>query len=103
MHRRAAFQDASAAYVLALCHLIEHPGDAAGAVFAASSWARGGGGDGGGGRGGGAAPEVVAWLAEAAAPGPGPAVEAQEGFLKWGFVHAFRRAACTKRSAVGRC
>jgi hypothetical protein len=74
-------QDATAAYVLALAHLITHPGDAAGAAAAAELWARRG-----------AAREVVEWLEDAAAPGPGPCVWPQPGYLRHGFVHAFRWA-----------
>lgn len=35
---------------------------------------------------------VLSWLTDATvqASGPGPAVHEQAGFLKWGFVHAFR-------------
>jgi len=72
-------QDASAAYLLALTHLITHPGDAAGAAAAAEGWARRR-----------AAAEVLEWLALAREPGPGPAVHLMAGFLKWGLVHAFR-------------
>lgn len=72
-------QDASAAYLLALTHLISHPGDAPGAVAAAEAWAAAH-----------AAKEVVGWLAEAAAPGPGPAVVEAAGWLRWGLVYTFR-------------
>lgn len=105
-------QVACAAYCIAIAHLINNPRDATGAIQAAQHWLQqrlaqqtspdaatqpissnsyydapdlfivG--------------PEVwetvLNWLAEATADegGPGPAVEEQAGFLKWGFVHAFR-------------
>lgn len=68
------------AYVLALSHLLTHPGDAAGAAAAAEGWANQH-----------AAPEVQRWLNTAKQPGPGPlVVYKQAGFLKWAFIHAFR-------------
>jgi ADP-ribosyl-[dinitrogen reductase] hydrolase len=38
-HPNTACQDASAAYCIALAHLIQHPGDSAGAVERAEAWA----------------------------------------------------------------
>eukprot|EP00877_Chromochloris_zofingiensis_P007455 jgi/Chrzof1/2963/Cz12g06070.t1 len=78
-HPDAATQDASATYCLAIAHLINHPGDSAGAFERAQGWASGH-----------AQPLVVAWLQEAVAPGPGPAVHPNDGWVHWGFVLAFR-------------
>jgi hypothetical protein len=39
-----------------------------------------------------AARTVLGWLQEAQAPGPGPQVHKLMGFMRWGFVHAFRWA-----------
>lgn len=33
---------------------------------------------------------VLEWLAEAQQDGPGPEVHQAAGYMKWGFVHAFR-------------
>jgi hypothetical protein len=33
---------------------------------------------------------VLGWLGEAQQEGPGPEVEHAAGYMKWGFVHAFR-------------
>ncbi|KAF6253657.1 ADP-ribosylation/Crystallin J1 [Scenedesmus sp. NREL 46B-D3] len=38
---------------------------------------------------------VLSWLGEAQQDGPGPEVYRAAGFMKWGFVHAFRALALT--------
>jgi len=78
-HPNKVMQDATAAYCLSISHLINHSQDAAGAIAAAKNWLEQE-----------EATEVLQWLQEALQQGPGPAVESQEGYGKWGFVHAFR-------------
>ncbi|KAG1664748.1 hypothetical protein FOA52_004756 [Chlamydomonas sp. UWO 241] len=79
-HPSDVCQDASAAYVVALAHLITHPEDASGALAAATSaCARN--------------PCVTRWLCEESAAawpplGPGGALHCA-GHARWGFVLAF--------------
>ena len=73
-------QDATAAYCIAIAWLINHSGDARGAVTAAEGWASQN-----------ANGEVQGWLREAAEPGDGPSCLHMIGFVHWGFVHAFRQ------------
>jgi hypothetical protein len=110
-------QVATAAYCLAIAHLINHPRDAQGAITAVRAWllqyqqqaqqqqqqqaqqqqqqqqgrtlrsdaAKGPAA---------AVATVLEWLEEAQAEGPGPEVQTNMGFMRWGFVHAFRWAVC---------
>jgi hypothetical protein len=79
-------QVGTAAYSIAIAHLINHTRDARGAIAAVTAWlhsqlapdvAQ-------------AADTVLDWLSEAQAAGPGPRVYKNMGFMRWGFVHAFR-------------
>ena len=79
-------QDANAAYCLAISWLLQHPGDAAGAVQYTEHWAATE-----------AVPEVQEWLVESARPGNGPDCTSMIGFVRWGFVHAFRYAKTTEQ------
>ena len=85
-------QDANAAYVLALVHLVSNDGDAAGAAAAAERWAARA-----------AAPEVLEWLQLAKRPGPGPPVHEQAGFLRHAFVHTFRWGVAPAGALRRRC
>lgn len=60
-------------------HLINHPGDAAGAVKAAEAWASKN-----------AVKEVQDWLADSEQPGADSDCQEMIGFVKWGFTYAFR-------------
>eukprot|EP00891_Asterochloris_glomerata_P009579 jgi/Astpho2/9579/fgenesh1_pg.00146_%23_31_t len=80
-HPDQSCQDATAAYCIAIAWLINHPGDAGGAVTAAEGWASQS-----------ATEEVQGWLREAADPGDGPSCLHLIGFVRWGFVHSFRQA-----------
>ena len=73
-------QDATAAYCIAIAWLINHSGDAGGAVTAAEGWALQNANE-----------EVQGWLREAADPGDGPSCLHMIGFVRWGFVHSFRQ------------
>ena len=73
-------QDATAAYCIAVAWLINHSGDARGAVTAAEGWASQNANE-----------EVQGWLREAAEPGDGPSCLHMIGFVRWGFVHSFRQ------------
>lgn len=72
-------QDANAVYCIALKHLINHAHDAEGAVAAAEAWAAAH-----------ACVDIQSWMTESATPGPGPKCSANIGYVKWGFVYAFR-------------
>lgn len=91
-------QVGTAAYCIAIAHLISHPRDAQGAIAAARNWLQdqqqqenssstqpSEGED-----AAAAANTVLGWLQEALQPGPGPQVQRNIGFMRWGFVHAFR-------------
>lgn len=80
-HSGAGLQDACAAYVIALAALVARPRHAAGAAAAADAWIREN-----------ACEEVRAWRRESTEPGAGPPCDAQIGFVRWGWVHAFRWA-----------
>jgi hypothetical protein len=98
-------QVGTAAYCLAISHLINHPRDAQGAIAAATGWlqlqqqqqqqaglSR-------------ALRTVLGWLDQAQAAGPGPKVYSNMGYMRWGFVHAFRWGAvrCCACTGVGCC
>lgn len=84
-------QVGTAAYCIAIAHLINHPRDAHGAIAAVKAWLQqhqqqqqsqpqqlt-------------AVATVLGWVDEAQAGGPGPEVYKNMGFMRWGFVHAFR-------------
>lgn len=72
-------QDASAAYCIAIKHLIAAPGDAGGAAAAASAWAERH-----------AHADVRGWLESALGPDPGPPAHRMIGYVRWGFFYAFR-------------
>lgn len=78
-HPNLVCQDASAAYCIALKHLINHPGDAHGAAGAADDWAQRS-----------ACPDVRYWLYESKAVLTGPPCDRNIGYVRWGFTHAFR-------------
>jgi ADP-ribosylglycohydrolase len=80
-HPNPSCTDAVACYVLAVAHLVEHPGDAAGAVAAVSDWASRT-----------ACQEVRIWL-EAALRGERVPFQPQIGFVRVAFVEAFRHLA----------
>lgn len=78
-------QDCNAAYCIAIAHLIRHPGDADGALSAASAWAESH-----------AQPVVKQWLLVDSAAGDAAALDAvligltrTAGFVRWGFTLAF--------------
>ena len=75
-------QDACAAYVIALAALVARPRHAAGAAAAADAWIREN-----------ACEEVRGWRRDSTEPGAGPPCDAQIGFVRWAWVHAFRWAA----------
>ena len=77
-HPNPTCQHASATYCLAIRHLVLHPGDGEGAFAAGERWAEHLGAD-----------EIVEWLGLARSDGYGGYVP-QAGFVKHGFVHAFR-------------
>lgn len=77
-HPNASCQDATAAYVLAIRHLILNPGDAQGAFEAAYEFAATG------------SPEVLEWLKEAE-DGRLPAAHPMAGFIRIAFTHAFHQ------------
>ena len=79
-HPNLTCQWAAAAYVLAIRHLVLHPGQAAGAFDVAREAVRSQGDEG--------AQEVLIWLEEAKA-GQLPACWPQAGFARIGFTHAF--------------
>ena len=85
-------QDATAAYCIAIAWLINHPGDAGGAVTAAEGWASQI-----------ATEEVQGWLREAADPGDGPSCLHLIGFVRWGFVHSFRQVLRMLCAVLGLC
>lgn len=76
-HPNTSCTDSVAAYVLAIAHLISHPGDSAGAIAVASSWVAANGDD-----------DVQAWLGQALA-GKTARFTPQDGFVKIAFTHAF--------------
>ena len=80
-HPNPSCTDAVAAYVVALGHLMNHPGDGPGALAAAMSWA-----------GDSANDEVREWL-DMAAAGQGVPFHPLDGFVKIAFIHAFRHLA----------
>lgn len=77
-HPNPTCKHASAVYCLAIRHLVLNPGDGAGAFAAAEGWARRLHAD-----------EVVEWLG-LAGDDVDVGYEPQIGFVKYGFVHAFR-------------
>lgn len=100
-------QVATAAYCLAIAHLINHPRDVQGAITAVKTWLlqyqqqqqvqeqqqqgrtlRSAATTGPA----AAVATVLEWLDEAQAEGSGPEVQTNIGFMRWGFVHAFRCA-----------
>ena len=83
-------QDATAAYCIAIAWLINHSDDAGGAVTAAEGWASQIANE-----------EVQGWLREAAEPGDGPSCLHMIGFVRWGFVHAFRQVLHTLCAELG--
>ena len=85
-------QDACAAYVIALAALVAKPRHAAGAAAAADAWIRAH-----------ACEEVRGWRRESAEPGAGPPCDAQIGFVRWAWVHAFRWAASVQGPELLRC
>jgi hypothetical protein len=82
-------QDACAAYVIALAALVARPRHAAGAAAAADAWIREN-----------ACEEVRGWRRDSTEPGAGPPCDAQIGFVRWGWVHAFRWAASIRGSQL---
>ena len=72
-------QACSAAYCIAIAHLIKHPGQSEGAFSAASTWAT-------------TQPcqAVQEWLEQAQDITYKPSVEHRCGWMKWGFLYAFR-------------
>ncbi len=77
-HPHPTCKHASALYCLAIRHLVLIPGDGAGAFAAAEEWARRLHSD-----------ELVEWLG-LAGDGVDIGYEPRIGFVKYGFVHAFR-------------
>jgi ADP-ribosylglycohydrolase len=77
-HPNASCVDAATVYVLAIASLVRAPGDAAGALALAETWARAH-----------ACEEVRAWLDDAAA-GKAVPYTPQDGFVRIAFTHAFR-------------
>ena len=77
-HCHTVCQDCGAAYVLAIRHLVLHPGDSEGAFSAARDWVQIEGEQ-----------EVLGWIEQAAA-NEDVGYEPDVGFVKYGFVHAFR-------------
>ncbi len=77
-HPHRTCQHASAVYCIAIRHLVMNPADASGAVNAARSWAEQLAND-----------EVLEWLS-LAIDGLNPGYSPHQGFVKYGFVHAFR-------------
>lgn len=77
-HPAASCRYATAAYVIAIRHLMLCPGDADGAMEAAAAVLTAE-----------AAAEVAGWLAEAEA-GVDPGATPLDGFVRYGFIHAFR-------------
>lgn len=77
-HPNPACADAVACYVLAVAHLVERPGDRAGALAAVTAWSAAQ-----------ACAEVQGWLA-LAWRGEGVPYTPQTGFVRIAFVHAFR-------------
>lgn len=75
-HPNAACQTATAAYVLAIRHLIQKPGDRSGAFSAAKLFVRS------------ESQEVMQWL-EDAAYGYLPPAQPMDGFVRYGFTYAF--------------
>ncbi|GLC40704.1 hypothetical protein PLESTB_000030900 [Pleodorina starrii] len=78
-HPNEVTQQTTAIYCIAIKHLIANPGDADGAIAAASAWAAGH-----------ACEEVAGWLRDALGSEPGPAVDRHIGFVRYGFFYAFR-------------
>lgn len=76
-HPNPACGDSTAAYVLAVAHLVAHPGDGEGAWDRAVAWARDH-----------ADPEVRGWLVDVEA-GRRPAYHPMAGFVRIAFCHAF--------------
>ena len=79
-------QDCNACYCIAIAHLINHPGDANGALREAEGWAAAH-----------ATPEVQEWLAYSSGPGLDTDCLTLIGFVKWGFTYAFRSVAAWYR------
>ena len=77
-HPAASCRYATAAYVIAIRHLMLSPGDADGAMDAAAAALTVD-----------EAAEVAGWLAEADA-GVDPGATPLDGFVRYGFIHAFR-------------
>ncbi len=77
-HCHTVCQDCGAAYVLAIRHLVLHPGDSEGAFSASRDWVQIEGEQ-----------EVLEWIEQAAA-NEDVGYEPDVGFVKYGFVHAFR-------------
>ncbi len=77
-HCNPSCQDSSAAYVLAIRHLILHPGDHKGAFSTALQWLQQEG-----------EAEVLEWMQMAEA-NEDVGYTPMMGFVKYGFVHAFR-------------
>tara|TARA_R110002073_G_scaffold208011_4_gene368415 strand:- start:21504 stop:22508 length:1005 start_codon:yes stop_codon:yes gene_type:complete len=76
-HPNVACTDSVAAYVIAIAHLLNHPGDSSGAIATAKTWTDAH-----------ASEEVQSWLALALAGQP-TACTPQDGFAKIAFTHAF--------------
>ena len=79
-------QDCNACYCIAIAHLINHPGDASGALREAEGWATAH-----------ATAEVQEWLADSSGPGLDTDCLTLIGFVKWGFTYAFRSVAAWYR------
>jgi ADP-ribosylglycohydrolase len=75
-HPNPACTDAVAAYVIALAHLLESPGDHEGAVARAEEWAAR------------ESSEVASWLALSRSGSAAP-FHPQDGYVKIAFTHAF--------------
>lgn len=80
-HPNLTCQYATAAYAIAISHLVQHPGDSDGAIDEAESVLTESG-----------AEEVSGWLADSLA-GVNPGYYPQAGFVRYGFTQAFRHLA----------
>lgn len=76
-HPNSSCTDSVAAYVIAIAHLLTHPGDSGGAIAVAQTWCDAN-----------ACDDVQAWLAQALA-GNTARFTPQDGFVKIAFTHAF--------------
>ncbi|BDA47872.1 probable ADP-ribosylarginine hydrolase Tri1 at N-terminal half [Coccomyxa sp. Obi] len=78
-HPSPVVKDCNAAYCIAVAHLLKQPSCAETAFQAALNWAKAEAG-----------PEVVTWLEQAQDVHYCPCVNTRAGWIKWGFLYAFR-------------